>query len=163
MARASKRDHIVTEATELFLQQGFKGTSIDLVVSTCAVSKPTVYNHFPDKAVLMAAVIDAWLANNTLHNFPSPASEQELWEYLTEHCWDPARMAMYRLVIAEGWRFAQAADRFWQEFDAPLQRLAMNALTEQFGHTATAAQTQLEARRWQCLVATHTARLATLD
>lgn len=163
MARASKRDHIVAEATGLFLNQGFKGTSIDLVVSTCAVSKPTVYNHFPDKTVLMAAVIDDWLADNALNDFPSPNSENALWEYLTKQCWNPERMAMYSLVIAEGWRFSQAADRFWQEFDAPLQRLAIDALTEQFGHTASEAQIQLDARRWQCLFATHTARLAALD
>ncbi|MEM7562893.1 MAG: TetR/AcrR family transcriptional regulator [Pseudomonadota bacterium] len=44
MAQKSKKDHIVATALPLFLENGFKGTSIDLVVKASEVSKPTVYN-----------------------------------------------------------------------------------------------------------------------
>ncbi|WLD58876.1 TetR/AcrR family transcriptional regulator [Salinispirillum sp. LH 10-3-1] len=152
MARASKRDHIVAEATGLFLNQGFKGTSIDLVVSTCAVSKPTVYNHFPDKAVLMAAVIDDWLAQR--HITPPPALDEEtILDHLQANWWTPDHMAMYRLIIAEGWRFADAAQRFWADFHQPWQNAAEDWLQTLQGHSASEAKQCLEAALWQRLMA----------
>ncbi|MDH3389841.1 MAG: TetR/AcrR family transcriptional regulator, partial [Gammaproteobacteria bacterium] len=60
MAQKSKKDHIIASALPLFLEHGFKGTSIDMVVRASSVSKPTVYNHFPDKAALMLAVLARW-------------------------------------------------------------------------------------------------------
>jgi AcrR family transcriptional regulator len=64
MAQRSKKDHIAAAALPLFLENGFKGTSIDMVVRVSGVSKPTVYNHFPDKAALMLAVLSRWIENN---------------------------------------------------------------------------------------------------
>ncbi|WLQ13140.1 TetR/AcrR family transcriptional regulator [Hahella aquimaris] len=117
MARASKRDFIVETATGIFLEQGFKGTSIDMVVNACKVSKPTVYNHFPDKSQLIDAVIDDWLrAQKPVMR--SCGGELDLWRALTENWWREETIAMYRLVIGEGWRFEAAAQRFWREYDA---------------------------------------------
>ncbi|MCP4472956.1 MAG: TetR/AcrR family transcriptional regulator, partial [Gammaproteobacteria bacterium] len=64
MAQRSKKRHIATSALPLFLEFGFKGTSIDMVVKLTGVAKPTVYNHFPDKAALMEAVLGVWIENN---------------------------------------------------------------------------------------------------
>jgi len=64
MAQKSKKEHIIRTALTLFLEHGFKGTSVDLVVKISGVSKPTVYNHFPDKAALMHSVIKTWVENN---------------------------------------------------------------------------------------------------
>ncbi|AZZ95259.1 TetR family transcriptional regulator [Hahella sp. KA22] len=117
MARASKRDFIVETATGIFLEQGFKGTSIDMVVNACKVSKPTVYNHFPDKSQLIDAVIDDWLrAQKPI--IPQCDNESALWCVLNESWWRDEAIAMYRLVIGEGWRFDEAAQHFWREYDA---------------------------------------------
>ena len=64
MAQRSKKEYIAAAALPLFLEHGFKGTSIDMVVKLTGVSKPTVYNHFPDKAALMEAVLAIWIENN---------------------------------------------------------------------------------------------------
>lgn len=152
MARASKRDHIVAEATHLFLTQGFKGTSIDLVVSTCAVSKPTVYNHFPDKAVLVVAVIETWLEEHKPSTAISCASEDALWAHLDQHWWCAKHMAMYRLIIAEGWRFASAARRFWRDFDTPWQAVTRRALSTHFNYSMEEAQDRVDAIRWRRLL-----------
>lgn len=117
MARASKREHIIERATGLFLEQGFKGTSIDLVVTTCGVSKPTVYKHFPDKTVLMEAVMTHWL-RDSLEPIVADSGLPELWYHLQRYWWREDIMRMYRLVISEGWRFPTASDAFWQQFDA---------------------------------------------
>ncbi|ABC33573.1 Transcriptional regulator [Hahella chejuensis KCTC 2396] len=117
MARASKRDFIIETATGIFLEQGFKGTSIDMVVNACKVSKPTVYNHFPDKSQLIDAVIDAWLvAQRPI--MPECNDEAALWRELKREWWRGESVAMYRLIIGEGWRFETTAQRFWQEYDA---------------------------------------------
>ena len=131
MARASKKDFIVEIASQVFLENGFKGTSVDMVVTACGVSKPTVYNHFPDKTELMTAVMNRWLA---LHQ-PLEYGRQALSEVdspllletaLASHWWSAENMPIYRLVIGEGWRFAAAAERFWQEFDVAWRALALS-------------------------------------
>jgi len=68
MAQLSKKDQIAEAALRLFLEHGIKGTSVDMVVKTSGVSKPTVYNHFPDKATLLIHVIQCWLETQ-----PNPA------------------------------------------------------------------------------------------
>ncbi len=125
MARASKRDEIVEQAETLFLEHGFKGTSIDLVVSTCGVSKPTVYKHFPDKEVLMDAVMDRWLARRA-EEIPAELPLVGAREYCERHWWNREIIRMYALVFAEGWRFAGAARRFMNEFDRPWRQLMSN-------------------------------------
>ena len=46
---ARKRRVILETATELFLRNGYLGTSMDEVASVAGVSKQTVYKHFADK------------------------------------------------------------------------------------------------------------------
>lgn len=151
MARASKRNHIVEQATALFLDQGFKGTSVDSVVNTCAVSKPTVYKHFPDKTLLMAAVMDQWLSDRpvaTLHG----TDQDAVWQDMATRWWCPEHMAMYRLVIAEGWRFPAAAQRFWQEFDQAWQAAAKQWIETQQPTRMDAWRYAIKAELWQRLL-----------
>ena len=64
---AARRDERLIEiATNLFMERGFEGTSIDAVAEAAGVSKPTVYARYRDKGDLFAAVlhgrIQRWLA-----------------------------------------------------------------------------------------------------
>ena len=70
MAQKSKKDHIIATALPLLLEKGFKGTSIDMVVKACGVSKPTVYNHFSDKGALFREITAEALGEliQRLHN-----------------------------------------------------------------------------------------------
>jgi TetR/AcrR family transcriptional regulator, mexJK operon transcriptional repressor len=52
-----KRRAIVEAATDLFLQQGYDGTSMDQVAAIAAVSKQTVYKQYADKERLFEEVI----------------------------------------------------------------------------------------------------------
>ena len=54
---ARKRSAIIEAATELFLRHGYLGTSMDQIAALAAVSKPTVYNHFPDKEQLFTEIV----------------------------------------------------------------------------------------------------------
>jgi len=55
---ALRRDARLLEvATNLFMERGFEGTSIDAVAEAAGVSKPTVYARYSDKRDLFAAVL----------------------------------------------------------------------------------------------------------
>jgi TetR/AcrR family transcriptional regulator of autoinduction and epiphytic fitness len=128
MAQRSKKEHIVGIALPLFLDNGFKGTSIDVVVKKSAVSKPTVYNHFPNKAALMLAVIKQWIESNK----PSLAfkSKAQTLDALIQSQWltDDA-VRMYAMVIGEGWRFPEARKIFWEQYDE-IWRKALSYVAE---------------------------------
>jgi len=122
MAQRSKKDHIVECALPLFLANGFKGTSIDQVVKKSAVSKPTVYNHFLDKASLMLAVTERWAAT---HKPKIPATKDlPGLDLLIDRQWlTPEAVGFYALVIGEGRRFPEARKVFWEQFDERWRQL----------------------------------------
>jgi len=53
---AFKRDQIVAAAVELFLANGYHGTSIDSIAEVLGVSKPFIYYHFKSKADILSAI-----------------------------------------------------------------------------------------------------------
>jgi TetR/AcrR family transcriptional repressor of mexJK operon len=53
-----KRRAILDAASALFLEHGIMATTMEAVAERAAVSKMTVYNHFPDKTFLLAAVFE---------------------------------------------------------------------------------------------------------
>lgn len=136
MAQKSKRNYIVETALPLFLEHGFKATSIDLVVKQSGVSKPTVYNHFPDKSALMLAVVQRWCDKNQ----PGLAviKDRNSLEKVIQNNWlSREAVQLYALVIGEGRRFTEAKKTFWDLYDVSWrQALTKSAkaagLAEQF-------------------------------
>jgi AcrR family transcriptional regulator len=53
-----RRPLILDIALELFLERGYKGTSMEAVASAAGVSKPVVYACFESKAELFGALLD---------------------------------------------------------------------------------------------------------
>lgn len=49
---------IITAARQLFLSQGYVGTTVDAVAEQAKVTKRTVYGYFPDKRALFKGVIE---------------------------------------------------------------------------------------------------------
>ena len=116
MAQKSKKDQIAAAALPLFLENGFKGTSIDMVVKASEVSKATVYNHFPDKAALMLATLSLWLEANKPLIAPLQGIA-DFDEFVQRHWLTDEAVRLYALVIGEGWRFPEAKQLFWTQFD----------------------------------------------
>jgi len=128
MAQRSKKDHIAAAAFPLFIDNGFKGTSIDMVVRVSGVSKPTVYNHFPDKSALMLAVLARWIENNKPLILPIK-DLTELEAFIRKYWLTDEAVKLYALVIGEGWRFPLARKLFWEQFDR-LWRIAFDYVCE---------------------------------
>jgi len=54
-----KRQLLLNAATEIFLDKGYDGTTMEDVAMKAAVSKPTVYRFFSDKERLFAEIVRA--------------------------------------------------------------------------------------------------------
>ncbi len=54
---ASRRDHLVNTALEMFCRDGFHATGIDKILAEAGVAKMTIYNHFRSKDELILAVL----------------------------------------------------------------------------------------------------------
>ncbi|MFG1201942.1 MULTISPECIES: TetR/AcrR family transcriptional regulator [Xanthobacter] len=107
-------------ARRLFLERGYEGTSMDAVAAAAPVSKRTLYQHFPGKAELFAAVIDdAWSHFTRAPMLPGDTAGDPravLRAYvgrLTEHWERPDVVPLLRLVIAEAPRFPELSQAYF--------------------------------------------------
>jgi AcrR family transcriptional regulator len=63
MRDKTTRDHIVDAADELFYRRGYEHTSFSDIADVVRISRGNFYYHFRTKDEILAAVIDARLAN----------------------------------------------------------------------------------------------------
>src|SRR3981189_124414 len=68
---ARKRLTILSAGHDLFLTNGYQGTSVDQIAASAEVSKQTVYKHFGDKHELLLAIVD-----NALESMVAPFLER---------------------------------------------------------------------------------------
>lgn len=52
---STRRRSIISEATRLFLEKGYAGTSMSQLAQACGIQKATLYHHFPSKEALFVA------------------------------------------------------------------------------------------------------------
>ena len=116
-----KRKQILEAASDLFLQQGFSGCSMDMVAKRSAVSKQTVYSHFSNKDALFIAVIDNKCEQYQLDTVHLEQEKANLKEVLSQvglqiirllH--DEQVIAIYRVVIGEVGCNPHVAELFYQ-------------------------------------------------
>ena len=120
---ADKRAEILRAARPILLRDGLGGTTLDRVAAEGRISKMTLYRHFPSKEALFKGLVN-WMCDCTregLENAPSadinksPANRlaDEL-RALTSALIAPDWLALYRLLVADGWRFPDLAHVFDQ-------------------------------------------------
>jgi TetR/AcrR family transcriptional repressor of mexJK operon len=120
---AEVRDaRLLDVATNLFMERGFDGTSIDAVAEAAGVSKPTVYARYRDKRDLFAAVlrgrIRKWLAPvsaaaEAQATETSPKSIKttlhELSRHMVAYTLAPEAGALQRILSAQAVQFPELA------------------------------------------------------
>lgn len=129
---ARKRLTILSAGRDLFLSNGYQGTSVDQIAASAEVSKQTVYKHFGDKHELLLAIV-----NNALESTVTPfldrinalAGTADLEGDLTALAADYLRAVLQepvvqlrRLVIAEANRVPELAQLYYNQ--APARTLA---------------------------------------
>ncbi|ARS26126.1 TetR/AcrR family transcriptional regulator [Sphingomonas sp. KC8] len=113
---------ITTAAADLFLMEGYAATAMEAVAARAGISKVTLYNRFPAKADLFAAVVadrvDAWSAEASRHDAQLPSDPRGRLEYhaliLLQSLAHPEIAAFGRLIAAEQRRFPELA-RIYRE------------------------------------------------
>jgi TetR/AcrR family transcriptional repressor of mexJK operon len=120
----AKRAAILKAATALFLEHGYRGTTMDEIAARAAVSKQTVYKHFSEKERLVNEIV-----LDTIAEYVDPSYEEmlrldgtgnltdelrTLARNLLEMLMQPPLLRLRRLVIGEAGRFPQLGRTYYE-------------------------------------------------
>jgi TetR/AcrR family transcriptional repressor of mexJK operon len=120
---AEKRAEILRAARPILLRDGLGGTTLDRVASEGRISKMTLYRHFPNKEALFEGLVTSMcdymregLQNAPLADTHKPAADRLADELraFTSALIEPDWLALYRLIVADGWRFPNLSRVFDQ-------------------------------------------------
>lgn len=122
---ARKRLTILTAGRELFLGNGYQGTSVDAIAASAAVSKQTVYKHFGDKHELLMAIVNDAL-DTTVSAFVERAAalaettdlERDLTEFATDYLTAVLQehvVQLRRLVVGEANRLPELGALYYEQ------------------------------------------------
>lgn len=139
--RPEKTAAILDGAMQVFLEQGYAGTTMDKVALAAGVSKPTVYNHFQDKEALFNALIEKLVLEKEWAKCSldpqNPSSEppnivlKRIANEVLDNCTNSSeQMTFIRLVMGESGRFPKLSKSFVTNMDKPI----IATLTEYFAN-----------------------------
>ncbi len=118
--RRIKQQQIIGAATQLFLEHGFGGVSMDAIVDAASVSKRTLYNYYDSKEQLFLDVMqvqleEIWPALEPDHaNVSLEGKLQRIAHDMFAVAMKPEPVALYRMMIAEAVRFPELTDQFYR-------------------------------------------------
>jgi TetR/AcrR family transcriptional repressor of mexJK operon len=136
-----KRRAILEAATAVFLQNGYRGTSMDEIAALARVSKQTVYKHFADKEALFTEIVSSAVdaAGDPVFAHPLSLEDADLKAELHAlarrqlgEVMQPRLMQLRRLVIGEANRFPELGRAFYERG----ARRSMSALAAAFERLA---------------------------
>jgi AcrR family transcriptional regulator len=58
MPPAQRREHLIDAALSVILEQGYGGVSIEAIAREAGVTRPVVYDHFPNLGQLLHALVE---------------------------------------------------------------------------------------------------------
>lgn len=118
--KLEKRSLILEAALELFVAQGFSGTSMDDIAVRARVARQTIYNHFSGKDVLFRALAGS-LADRLTGPLPDEASCSDLRSTLIDLAMrtrtlflEPSSLALHRLLICDAPHFPELAKEVYE-------------------------------------------------
>jgi TetR/AcrR family transcriptional repressor of mexJK operon len=118
---AETRAAILRAARPIMLRDGLGGTTLDRVAAEGGIAKMTLYRHFPSKEALFEGLVTAMCdymregLENAHTADPDSSSANRLAGELrvfTSALIEPDALGLYRLIVAEGWRFPALARAF---------------------------------------------------
>ena len=136
-----KRMAILDAATEVFLRDGYLGTSMDEIAALSGVSKQTVYKQFASKEALFIEIVSSLTTKtgDSVHTEIELEEGGDLSAYLQDYAYrqlsavlTPRVMQLRRLVIGEVSRFPELAKVLYKR--GPMR--ALTALATAFERLA---------------------------
>ena len=58
MSPPERREQVIDAALTVIVEQGYEGVSIEAIARTAGVTRPVIYDHFPNLAALLQALIE---------------------------------------------------------------------------------------------------------
>lgn len=58
MAPSERREQLIDAALRVIVEQGYAGVSIEAIARTAGVTRPVIYDHFPNLGALLQALIE---------------------------------------------------------------------------------------------------------
>ncbi len=105
----------------MFLEHGYAGTTIELVVARAGASKGTIYNFFGGKDGLFGALIEertdhilAGLADLAIEEADVRTALAIIARQYMDLVMSPDAIGLYRLILAEGSRFPDLVKNFYR-------------------------------------------------
>jgi AcrR family transcriptional regulator len=134
--RLNRRDAILGVAATYFLEHGYAGTTMSGIAAALGGSKGTLWNHFPSKEALFAAVLDHRITalRDRLIEILDPC--EDLRATLRRFCvghfekvTSDEAVALQRLVVAEAGRFPEMGQIFFERAPGMTRVLVGNFLS----------------------------------
>jgi TetR/AcrR family transcriptional repressor of mexJK operon len=125
---ARKRLTILSAGRDLFLSNGYQGTSVDQIAASAEVSKQTVYKHFGDKRELLLSIVNEALDGAVtpfVDRIAALADTTDLEAEMTALAVDYLRAVLQepvvqlrRLVVGEANRVPELAELYYNQAPA---------------------------------------------
>ena len=116
-ADPSKDEAILDAASDLFTRRGY-AASIDDIAAAAGVSKQTIYARYASKRDLLAAVVhktaEDLVSALSIGSAPPEEALAKFGERFAEVVFNPAKIAMQRLIISEAAQFPDLARAYYE-------------------------------------------------
>lgn len=117
--RIDREKRFLAAALKVFAEQGYSGTTMDMVAAEAGLSKPTLYQYFPSKEALFSAMMMGE-RDHMLEVFQHPSGKGMVADLLS-FAWDyadavlrPDLLSLARLIIGEVQRFPEIGRAYQQ-------------------------------------------------
>ena len=130
---ARRKLRVIEVATDLFVKEGYAGTSLIDIARGAGVATRTLYQHFGDKEALFREVI---FARNSADAIEKPQLQdgdtlfdalKRVADYATSVAYRPQSIGLMRLMIAESQRFPefmkQVANSIFGRFRSNIEKV----------------------------------------
>jgi len=120
-ARDARRQSILAIAREVFLREGFAAASMSAIAARAGGSKGTLYNYFPSKEALFAAVVQHQCTQDQAELWDMDLETDNVAETMTLLGRRVLRLmiseevlAIHRMVVAECVRFPEIGEALYE-------------------------------------------------
>lgn len=157
-----KRDAMLSAARRVFLQRGYRDSTMDTISAEAGVSKRTLYAHFESKEALFVAIVRDVCEQIVAPLRGAPATggvEKTLVVFgrqFVQVVLSPWVNSLHRLVVAESTRFPELGRLYYRIGQERLWGVIADYLTEQAKRgTLRIAQPRLAAEQFAGILAGH--------
>lgn len=119
--KGRKFDQVLEGAREVFMRDGFEGSSVDDIARAAGVSKATLYSYFPDKRLLFSEVARIECNRQAEEALEVIGTEAPIEQVLHEAASRIVRFFLsdfgqqvFRICVSESYRFPELGQRFYE-------------------------------------------------